>query len=113
VVAVLPANASGFGPHRASITGRVGQARAGGGASVLEWCWGVPAGGAAAGGVGRRVLAILVAVLVSGAIVAAVSRAFPSCTRSILTEIYLCHACSCHEINISRTGRACSLSRPC
>jgi putative flavoprotein involved in K+ transport len=28
----------------------------------------------------------------------AVSRAFPSCTRSILTEIYLCHACSCHEI---------------
>jgi hypothetical protein len=27
-----------------------------------------------------------------------VSRAFPSCTRSILTEIYLCHACSCHEI---------------
>jgi hypothetical protein len=28
----------------------------------------------------------------------AVSRAFPSCTRSILTEIYLCHACSHHEI---------------
>jgi hypothetical protein len=30
----------------------------------------------------------------------AVSRAwaFPSCTRSILTEIYLCHACPCHEI---------------
>jgi WD40 repeat protein len=27
-----------------------------------------------------------------------VSRAFPSCTRSILTEIYLCHACSCQEI---------------
>jgi hypothetical protein len=26
-----------------------------------------------------------------------VSWAFPSCTRSILTEIYLCHACSCHE----------------
>jgi hypothetical protein len=26
-----------------------------------------------------------------------VSRACPSCTRSILTEIYLCHACSCHE----------------
>eukprot|EP01047_Picozoa_sp_COSAG01_P045867 COSAG01_NODE_4258_length_5201_cov_4.634065_6_plen_143_part_00 len=26
------------------------------------------------------------------------SRAFPSWTRSILTEIYLCHACSYHEI---------------
>eukprot|EP01047_Picozoa_sp_COSAG01_P111992 COSAG01_NODE_40764_length_459_cov_67.063889_1_plen_121_part_10 len=26
------------------------------------------------------------------------SPAFPSCTRSILTEIYLCHACSCHAI---------------
>ena len=26
------------------------------------------------------------------------SGAFPSRTRSILTEIYLCHACSCHEI---------------
>jgi hypothetical protein len=25
-------------------------------------------------------------------------RAFPSCKRSILTEIYLCHACSYHEI---------------
>eukprot|EP01049_Picozoa_sp_SAG25_P002284 SAG25_NODE_117_length_14819_cov_20.935670_11_plen_74_part_00 len=24
--------------------------------------------------------------------------AFPSCVRSILTEIYLCHACSRHEI---------------
>jgi hypothetical protein len=29
---------------------------------------------------------------------AVVSRAFPSYTRSILTEIYLCHSCSCHEI---------------
>eukprot|EP01047_Picozoa_sp_COSAG01_P071691 COSAG01_NODE_11193_length_1985_cov_2.538176_3_plen_107_part_00 len=28
----------------------------------------------------------------------AVSRAFPSCTRSVLTEIYLCDVCSCHEI---------------
>jgi hypothetical protein len=27
----------------------------------------------------------------------AVSGAFPSLTRSILTEIYLCHSCSCHE----------------
>eukprot|EP01049_Picozoa_sp_SAG25_P001979 SAG25_NODE_97_length_15788_cov_5.361910_4_plen_479_part_00 len=26
-----------------------------------------------------------------------VSRAFPSWNRSILTEIYLCHACSCHR----------------
>ena len=26
------------------------------------------------------------------------SRAFPSWNRSTLTEIYLCHACSCHEI---------------
>eukprot|EP01047_Picozoa_sp_COSAG01_P057470 COSAG01_NODE_6645_length_3566_cov_2.581194_3_plen_143_part_00 len=28
----------------------------------------------------------------------AVRRAFPSMMRSILTEIYPCHACSCHEI---------------
>jgi hypothetical protein len=27
----------------------------------------------------------------------ACAAAFPSCARSILTEIYLCHACSCHE----------------
>ena len=27
-----------------------------------------------------------------------VSRAFPSWNRSILTEIYLCHTCSYHEI---------------
>jgi hypothetical protein len=27
-----------------------------------------------------------------------VSRAFPSYTRSILAEIYLCHPCSCHKI---------------
>jgi hypothetical protein len=27
-----------------------------------------------------------------------VSRAFPSCAQSILTEIYLCHASSCHDI---------------
>jgi hypothetical protein len=27
-----------------------------------------------------------------------VSQAFPSWKRSILTEIYLCHACSYHEI---------------
>eukprot|EP01047_Picozoa_sp_COSAG01_P039512 COSAG01_NODE_3271_length_6320_cov_8.998554_7_plen_92_part_00 len=26
------------------------------------------------------------------------SRAFPAYARSILTEIYLCHACSCHKI---------------
>ena len=32
-----------------------------------------------------------------------VSRAFPSCTRSILTEIYLCHACSDHEIEDMET----------
>jgi hypothetical protein len=38
---------------------------------------------------------------------AGVSRAFPSCTRSIWTEIYLCHACSCHEIEDgnARAGR--------
>jgi hypothetical protein len=28
----------------------------------------------------------------------AVSRAFPSWKQSMLTEIYLCHACSCHEV---------------
>jgi hypothetical protein len=35
-----------------------------------------------------------------------VSRVFPSWNRSILTEIYLCHACSDHEIEDgnARTG---------
>jgi hypothetical protein len=32
-----------------------------------------------------------------------VSRAFPSWNRSILTEIYLCHACSYHEIEGGNT----------
>jgi hypothetical protein len=38
-----------------------------------------------------------------------VSRAFPSWKRSILTEIYLCHACSYHEVedgHAARTGGA-------
>jgi hypothetical protein len=37
-----------------------------------------------------------------------VSRAFPSWNRSILTEIYLYHACSYHEIDdgIARPGLA-------
>jgi hypothetical protein len=34
-----------------------------------------------------------------------VSLGFPSCKRSILTEIYLCHVCSCHEIE---DGNACT-----
>jgi hypothetical protein len=35
----------------------------------------------------------------------AVSRAFPSCTRSIiLTEIYLCHACSCPKLRMESHG---------
>jgi hypothetical protein len=34
-----------------------------------------------------------------------VSRALPSWNRSILTEIYLCHACSCPEILSTRPGR--------
>jgi hypothetical protein len=29
-----------------------------------------------------------------------VSRPFPSWNRSVLTEIYLCHACSCQEISV-------------
>ena len=34
------------------------------------------------------------------------SRAFPSWNRSMLTEIYLCHACSCQEIlRTKRPGR--------
>eukprot|EP01047_Picozoa_sp_COSAG01_P027725 COSAG01_NODE_1838_length_9083_cov_3.184328_7_plen_126_part_00 len=42
-----------------------------------------------------------------------VSRAFPSRTRSMLAEIYPCHACSCHdtEDGNGRTGRA-SEGRP-
>ena len=36
---------------------------------------------------------------------AAVSRPFPSWNRSILTDIYLCHACSYHEIK-DGNGRA-------
>jgi hypothetical protein len=33
-----------------------------------------------------------------------VSRPFPSWDRSILTEIYLCHACSCHEVSRAETA---------
>jgi hypothetical protein len=47
-----------------------------------------------------------VARLQKQALGAAVSRAFPSWDRSILTEIYLCHACSYHEVEDgnARTG---------
>jgi hypothetical protein len=38
------------------------------------------------------------------------SRAFPRCTRSILTEIYLCHACSYHGTEYGN-GRAGSVIR--
>jgi hypothetical protein len=42
---------------------------------------------------------------------ARVSRAFPSWNRSILTEIYLCHACSSHEIEDGkRPDRTCTAS---
>jgi beta-glucosidase-like glycosyl hydrolase len=34
----------------------------------------------------------------TGTVQTNVSEAFPSYSRSILTEIYLCHPCSCHEI---------------
>jgi hypothetical protein len=34
----------------------------------------------------------------------AVSRPFPSWNRSMLTEIYLCHACSCQEILRTETA---------
>eukprot|EP01047_Picozoa_sp_COSAG01_P017855 COSAG01_NODE_955_length_12483_cov_19.703731_10_plen_243_part_00 len=38
---------------------------------------------------------------------AAVSQAFPSLIRSILAEIYLCRACSCHEIlRVETPGQA-------
>jgi hypothetical protein len=33
--------------------------------------------------------------------------AFPSCVRSILTEIYLCHACSCHEMLSGNAAAGC------
>jgi hypothetical protein len=39
-----------------------------------------------------------------------VSRAFPSWNRSILTEIYLCHVCSYHEVE-DRNGRAGTTAR--
>jgi hypothetical protein len=39
-----------------------------------------------------------------GRIVAVVSRPFPSWNRSMLTEICLCHACSCPEILRTETG---------
>eukprot|EP01047_Picozoa_sp_COSAG01_P071610 COSAG01_NODE_11162_length_1992_cov_1.972002_2_plen_100_part_00 len=40
-------------------------------------------------------------VIVAGSVV---SRPFPSWDRSILTEIYLCHACSCQEIFRTETA---------
>jgi hypothetical protein len=43
---------------------------------------------------------------------ASVSRPFPSWNRSILTEVYLCHACSCQEILRTETaGQAYSKRR--
>jgi hypothetical protein len=36
---------------------------------------------------------------------AGVSQAFPSWTRSILTEIYLCHACSYHVLRTETPGQ--------
>jgi SNF2 family DNA or RNA helicase len=40
----------------------------------------------------------------------AVSRPFPSWNRSILTEIYLCHACSCQEtLKTETAGQGSSL----
>jgi hypothetical protein len=42
-----------------------------------------------------------------------VSRPFPSWNRSILTEIYLCHACSCQEILRAETaGQEASQAAP-
>jgi hypothetical protein len=38
---------------------------------------------------------------------AGVSRPFPSWNRSILTEIYLCHACSCQEVLRTETAGQC------
>eukprot|EP01047_Picozoa_sp_COSAG01_P066673 COSAG01_NODE_9251_length_2504_cov_2.227027_4_plen_163_part_00 len=40
----------------------------------------------------------------------AVSRPFPSWNRPILTEIYLCHACSCQEILRVETARQAGLA---
>jgi hypothetical protein len=37
-----------------------------------------------------------------------VSRAFPSCTWSIMAEIYLCHACSYQEIEDGNAWTGCS-----
>jgi hypothetical protein len=37
-----------------------------------------------------------------------VIRAFPSWNRSTLTEIYLCHACSDHEIEGGNGAPGCS-----
>jgi hypothetical protein len=55
-------------------------------------------GGASGGGVAAR--------HGGGGAPAAVSRAFPSWNRSILTEIYLCHTCSYQEIeDEKRPGR--------
>ena len=41
-----------------------------------------------------------------------VSRPFPSWNRSILTEIYLCHACSCQEILRTETAGTGGLPHP-
>eukprot|EP01047_Picozoa_sp_COSAG01_P070291 COSAG01_NODE_10611_length_2122_cov_4.310924_2_plen_83_part_00 len=41
------------------------------------------------------------------------SRPFPSWSRSMLTEIYLCHACTCHAILRAETaGQALAIDRP-
>ena len=50
------------------------------------------------------VTAVLVGLRCGATILRYVSRPFPSWNRSILTEIYLCHACSCQEILRTETA---------
>jgi hypothetical protein len=56
---------------------------------------------------GGRVGLVLCAGAAAGAAgdTGGVRVAFPFCVRSILTEIYLCHACSCRNIEWKRRGR--------
>jgi hypothetical protein len=92
----LPANASGFGPRRASVTSRFGQVERPPGLGGAQGWQVVPRGralpGPRAGGLGLHRPR-------------AVSRPFPSWNRSKLTEISLRHACSCQEILRAETAR--------
>jgi hypothetical protein len=93
----LPANASGFDPHRASISSRFGQV------SVAALRSSINAAGASLSVTSLSVPSPTT-FQTRIELVVTVSRPFPSWNRSMLTEIDPCHACSRPEILRTETA---------